>query len=401
MAVAPVARTNATAPANSKAAPVPQVPFPVASLRRVRQAFDTGNLALGQNVSALEIPAAGGFLRWIEMQITGTTAANAATVVFAADAPFNALSFIEFMPPSGDPPIVPHSGYQLMLWNKYGFFSQSPPYCDPRRDPGYFATAGAGATGGSFSFTLRLPFELDPASGYGSISNSAANKSYLLNMIVNQSSQIYTTAPTSAPVVRVIGTMYYWDEPQGSTRAGTVQGTSPLDLGTFSQLRIDTQPLTAGDKYLKVNNAGPVLRNLILGLRTATSARATVLADIPATWDFVFNTRDRFLIADALLLSDMAEAYGYQQGTGANGFGTAPSYDVANGLDAGVRVFPYFNDFGGIWPTNPRSQWQVTADATLTQIRGISFGSSIVTGEILTNLVRPRSAAGLYPRDRV
>jgi hypothetical protein len=148
-AAAPVARSAPqTAPANKPGQGSPSVPFAIASLKRIRQGFDTGNLSLGQNVSAIELPAAGGFLRFIEMVCTGTTSANAATVVFAADAPGNALSFIEFLPPSGDPPIVPHTGYQLQLWNKYGAFSQSSPFSDPRKDPQYFATAGAGATGG-------------------------------------------------------------------------------------------------------------------------------------------------------------------------------------------------------------------------------------------------------------
>lgn len=337
----------------------------------------------------------------MELVVTGITAANAATVVFAADGPFSALAFVEFMPPSGDPPIVPHTGYQLMLWNKLGFFSQAPPFADPRRDVGFFATAGSGGTGGSFSFTLRLPFEIDPESGYCSISNSAANKSYLLSMIMAPTASIYTTPPTSAPVLRIVGWMYYWDEPSATTRAGAQQETEPLDLGSFSQLRIDTPPLTAGDKFIKVNNAGPVLRQLLVVLRTSAGLRVTTNADVPALWDFLFNTRDRFLISDSQLLSDMAEATGYQAGTGGGGFGTAPAFDTANGLDQAVRFFPYFNDFAGISPINPRTQYQVTADATLTQIRGTSFGATVATAEILTNLIRPRSVSGLLPASRI
>lgn len=398
----PVARTQPTNATARQGQAAPQTPFQMASLRRNRQAFDTGNLNPGQNVSAIEIPAAGGFLRWIEMQVTGTVTGNAAAVAYQADGPWSVLQYIEFMPPSGDPPIVPHTGYQLMLWNKYGFFSQAPPWCDPRRDIGYFATAGNVATGGSFAFTLRLPFEMDPQSGYGSITNSASNKSYLLSLNIAPTNQVYTVAPTSAPIVRVIGTMYYWDEPAGQTRGGNPQATTPLDLGSFSQLRLDTPPLTAGDKFIKVNNAGPILRGIITVLRTNASARVTNLPDIPGVWDFEFNTRDRFLIPDSLLLSDMAEAYGYQAGTGPGGFGISPSYDVANGLDSGVRVFSvYFNDYAGIHPMNPRSQYQITADATLLRIRGMSFGTGVATMEILTNLVRPRSAAGMFPANRI
>jgi hypothetical protein len=353
---------------------------------------------LGQSVSAIEIPAAGGFLRWIEMEITGTTAGNSAAVAYTGDGPENALSFVEFLPPSGDPPIVPHTSYQLLLWNKYGAFSQAPPQADPRVDFDFLKTTGAGATGGSFKFTIRLPFEIDPGSGFGSITNSAANKSYLLNITVNTSAAIYSVAPTAAPSIRVIGWMYFWDEPMGTTRQGTAQQPGPLGLGSFSQLRLDQPPITAGDKYLKVNNAGPVLRMIGWVLRASNGTRASVVAaDIPLMWDFVFNTRDRYLLSDAMLVKDIGEAYGYGQHNGS----AIPAADTAMGSDLSVRFLPYFLDAGGIHPLGPRSQYQVTADATLTQIRGMSFGATVATMEILTNLIRPSSAAALYPSNRI
>lgn len=401
---APVARQQpATAPAK-KGASAGRVPFPIASLRRIRQAFDTGNLTLGQSVAAIEIPAAGGFLRFMEMVCTGITSGNVATVAFQPDAPGNALSFIEFLPPSGDPPIVPHTGYQVLLWNKYGQFSQASPYSDPRRDPQYSITTGAGGTGGSWAVSLRLPFEVDASAGFCAITNSAANKSYLLNLTVNSSANIYTTAPTTGPAVRVVGWMYYWDEPAANTRQGTSQETGPIGLGSFSQLRIDQPPITTGDKYVKVNNGGPVLRCMILTLRSSTGQRNNVSGgDIPATWDFVFNTRDRWLISDTQLQSDMAEEFGYQVpfGTTAN-TNQAAVLDAAGNLDQSVRVFPYFFSIPTVGATmGPRSQYQVTADATLTQVRGISFGASVATLEILTNLIRPSSAAALYPVTRI
>lgn len=393
---APVARqTKTTAPTATKAQGA-VVPFPIASLRRVREAFQTAALALGSNISSIEVPAAGGFLRWIELNVVGTTAGNAAAVAFNADAPFNVLSFVEFLPPSGDPPIVPHNGYQLYLWNKYGFFSEKPPVSDRRRGTSFTAVTGTGATGGSFSFNLRIPFEMDPSSGYGCITNSAANKSYMLNINLNTSAAVYSVAPTNAPTVQITGWLYYWDEPAATTRQGTTQETGPLGLGSFGQLRIDTPPLTPGDKTIKVNNGGPILRNMILVLRNASNGRDT--ADIPATWDYMFNTRDRFLVSDQQLVADMAEAYEY--GLAVPG-GNPPAADTAGGLDTGVRVFPYFNDFGGINPRNPRTQWQVTADATLTQVRGMSFGAGASTLEILTNLVRPTNARSLYPPSRI
>lgn len=404
MPAAPVARQAPQTQPARKGATAPAVPFSIASLRRSRQSFDTGNLVLGQSTPAIEIPATGGYARWLQVEVTSTTAANAAAVAFQADSPMNVLSFVEFLPPSGDPPIVPHTSYQLVLWNKYGAFGSRPPFSDPLSAPAWQATAGAGATGGSFYVTFRIPFEIDPGTGFCSITNSAANKSYLLNLTVNTSAAIYSTAPTNAPAIRVIGSIYYWDEPAANTRAGTQQVPGPLGMGSFSQLRLDQPPITAGDKYIKVNNAGPVLRMLGLVLRTGAGVRVlnSATTDIPQLWDFVFNTRDRWLISDTMLLHDMAIAYGYGQGyAGTKLAPTLPTLDGPRGLDNGVRFFPYFMEYGDIHPMHPRSQYQVTGDATLTQIRGISFGSGVGTMEILSNLVRPASSGALYPPNRI
>jgi hypothetical protein len=404
MPAAPVARQRPQAQPRRNGGVAAAVPFPIASLKRIRGSFDTGNLVLGQSTPAIEIPATGGFARYLEMEVTVTTAGNAAAVAFQADAPANILSFVEFLPPSGDPPIVPHTSHQLVLWNKYGAFSNKPPFSDPLSSPGWFATAGSGATGGSAFVRFRLPFEIDPATGFCSITNSAANKSYLLNLTVNSSANVYSVAPTNAPTVRVVGTMYYWDEPAAQTRQGTKQVPGPLGLGSFSQLRLDQPPITAGDKYIKVNNSGPVMRALGIVLRTGAGVRVlnTAVADIPQLWDFVFNTRDRWLITDARLLDDIAQYYGYGQGyAGTRLAPTLPTVDGPRGFDNGVRFFPYFMEHGSIDPTFPRSQYQVTGDATLTQIRGISFGAGVGTMEIMTNLIRPDSSQALYPPNRI
>lgn len=404
MPAAPVARQ---APANqprSKGASAPAVPFPIASLRRSRSSFDTGNLSLGQSTPAIEIPATGGYARFLELEIDVTTAGNAAAVAFQADSPMNILSFIEFLPPSGDPPIVPHTSYQLLLWNKYGAFSNKPPYSDQIAGPFWFGTAGGGATGGSAYVKLRIPFEIDPTTGFCSITNSAANKAYLLNLTVNTSAAIYSVAPTNPPTVRIQGSIYYWDEPAAATRQGTNQVPGPLGLGSFSQLRLDQPPITAGDKYIKVNNNGPVLRMLGTVLRTAAGVRVanTAVTDVPQVWDFVFNTRDRWLISDRMLLNDMAQAWGYGRAyAGTKLAPTFPTVDGPMGLDNGVRFWPQFMEFGDINPTYPRSQYQVTADASLSQIRGISFGANVATMEILSNLIRPASAGAMYPPNRI
>jgi hypothetical protein len=103
-----------------------------------------------------------------------------------------------------------------------------------------------------------------------------------------------------------------------------------------------------------------------------------------------------------MLLHDMAMAWGYGQAyAGTKLVPTLPTVDGPKGLDNGVRFFPYFMEYGDIHPMWPRSQYQVTGDSTLTQIRGISFGANVATMEILSNLIRPSSAQALYPPNRI
>jgi len=83
------------------------------------------------NLGPLEIPPTG-FLRFLDLILSGVTSGNAATVAFKADAPFNAISYITLTNAAGDTIIVPIDGYALYLFNKYGALSEDPPGGDPK-----------------------------------------------------------------------------------------------------------------------------------------------------------------------------------------------------------------------------------------------------------------------------
>jgi hypothetical protein len=89
------------------------------------------------------------FLENVIMDVNLTTAANAATVAFAVDSPWQVIQSIKLDDPAGQSIIAPITGYQLYVLNKY--LPDVECSFDPKHDPNYYATTGGGGTGGSCS----------------------------------------------------------------------------------------------------------------------------------------------------------------------------------------------------------------------------------------------------------
>lgn len=388
--MAPVAKTQA--PANSQqvasaAKKVATIPFTRAARRKSQLSFNTNPVALsavGQTqLGPIQIPAAG-FLRYIELTVVATTATNVATPVLAADAPFNVIAYISVTNAAGDTMMVPLTGYQLMLMNKWGALSEDPPFCDPRLS-GYSVTTGSGGTAGSFSFTLRIPFELDAHDAFCAVPNLAANKSYQIQLILATEGTVYTTNPTNPPTVAITGVAEFWTQPNPTNGVGTPQEVAPLGAGSVSLWRLQTIPLTQGDKIVQLTNVGNVIRMFIATLRTGAGARDG--ADIPAVWQIILNNDTLFYLPDAVWFGDMQSSSGYTGGT----------LDAAGGGDTGVRVWHYpLEQNGRIRCDGPRDQYLPTLDSTLLQLRGTSYGAGAATLEVITNEIKPVSAAALY-----
>lgn len=380
------AGTQASSPKPNQTVPV--VPFTRASRQRSMQAFDISQTMGASTITLnpIEIPAAG-YLRYIDVYVEITSAGNSAATAFAADAPWNALGQVSVTNAAGDSMMVPLSGYNVFLLNKYGAFADNPPYSDPRAT-GFSTTTGSGATGGSAKFVIRIPFEIDPRDAFCAVPNMAANRNYLLNIQIAPTSSVYTTAPTNAPTIRLVGIIYSWGLPNGSNAVGTSQATEPMGNGSVSLLRYATQTISGGgDKLLQISNVGNVIRLLMFVLRDSSGSRIGSVTDWPATSYIVLNNDNLFYFTRDSWLHDMAKYFGY----------TATGFDTVGALDTGVFIVPYLNSQRGIQLSDgPRDQYLPTLDATQLQIRGTSFGSTSSTLEIVTNEIKPSSAAALY-----
>ena len=355
------------------------LPFTIASRAMTRFSFFESAALSGAGIvpmKPIQIPAVG-FLRKIELEVEVTATAGTG---FPGDGPFNILSSVEFRTAAGNDLIVPVTGYQLMLMNKYGHPSISSPYSDPRLIE-YAVTSGTSAR-----FTLDLPFELDPETGWGSIPALASNRNYQLN--INLSPYTVITAATGA-TVNITATAHYWSEPPATSASGIGQETQPMGLGTISQWQLDTHSVNPGDKYLKLNNTGNFMRNIIFVLRNAAGARIGG-AEWPEVSELYLDNEPMLYLRRNGWHRTMRTVFGLDA-TGAN---------VAKGLDTGVYVIPFDAFVGSVSgdPANSRSQYLPTLDSSQLQLRGQSFGAATSTVEILTNSVIPRSSADVYSK---
>lgn len=373
---------QAQAPA-SREAPA-QLPFRIASRKQTRWSFNQGatvNLQASAptNISPIQIPAVG-FLSHLNMEVTVATTSTGLT--FNADAPFNVLALVEFRTAAGNDIIVPMTGYQIYLINKYGCQFAAAPVSDNKASRQYSATTG---TNGSAHFFLQVPLEIDGTDAYGSIPALASNRSYQIVLTAAAISTVFG-GTVSAATLTVDATAHYWSEPPASTQNGISQQTQPDDLGTLSQWQIEQPPLTPGDKYIKSNNTGNVLRTLIFTLRNSSSARIDTNG-WPTLSEIYLDNEPQFYFKQTEWEDLMAKWYNF----------TASSKDVVGGLDTGVYVIPWFALASNAVASDllPRNQYLPTLDASQLQIRGTSWGSAVSTLEIMTNSVIPRSAANL------
>lgn len=369
-----VAQGNANAASPAKAnTPQSVLPFVIGSRNASRFSFTTGTTTLGSGIvplSPIQIPAVG-YLKSITLDIT-LTGTGGTTPAFTADAPFNLLSLVELRNSAGNDLIVPMDGYHYAMLQKWGVQDIDAPASDPRADDTYTATAP------SAHFMLQIPCEIAPWDQFGAIPALASNRSYQLALSLNSIANIMSGAPTAT--VTINGYANYWTEPVATTQNGVNQQSAPPFNGSLNLWQIEQIPVTPGDKYVKSNNVGNVLRTLIFILRNSSGAREDT--DWPAVCELYLDNQPMFYLPKAQWQSWMSRTYNFTASPGTR--------DARGTLDTGVYVVPFFALAEGSAIANARrAQYLPTLDASLLQIRGTSFGSGASTLEIVTNSVVP------------
>lgn len=388
-------RGNAPAPAQG-GQPVARIPFPRAARQKTNLSFALNPITLGAGAvpfGPIQIPA-NGYLRALNFEVKILSTGNSATVALAAtnDAPFSFIQQLSVTTSSGDALIVPMSGYQLAMLCKYSSFGMEAPYSDPRVDPTFAApTTGAGATAGAALFRLRIPFEIDSSSGFCSLPNLAANRSYNIQGIFNALSGVFTTVPNGTVTATITVTAEFWSVPNDTNAQGDPQETAPFGNGSFVVTQLETIPITAGAGIYQLHNVGNVIRSLILIYRDGSGVRVAD-ANLPNVLELVLNN-DLLIYQTVNEVKRQLTTAGFGAAYGA----VAAAQNTAQGQDAGVIPYTQFlgNGQAGIRGNDSRNQYLPTLDATLLQVRGTSWGTN-GTLEVITSSVVPTNAQALY-----
>lgn len=379
--------SQSPAPAKTNA-----IPFVRASRKASVQDFAQSNIALTAGgttqIGPFDIQA-NGFLRGLELYVTASDSGNTATVVYAQDAPFLALTNVTLQDPSSEYIVNPYTGYELMLAEKYFSFRGNPPYNDPRSDPNYFATAGSGGTGGSFTFNLWVPLEDRERDAFCAVPNSAANKNYRFQATVPTSGTIYSTAPTTLPVnLAVQCTNFYWTQPPPSignmATVSTPNGNGSvgyLDREVFTAITSQTNPT------LIFKNVGRVFKSVLFILRNSSGVREAT--DWPNPTSIWVNGFPLYYKPTHTWYSEMGDRYGLN----APALGT---FDTAGNLDTGVFALYDLNTqpgFANNWGS--ADQYLATLPSTKVQIVG-AWGGSASSLTVLQRTLKPSSGAAMY-----
>lgn len=326
------------------------------------------------DLPVLNIPPAG-FLRGLYVDVVGTTAGNAATVTFAANAPWNIIDTITLEDVNSAPIIGPLNGYDLYLVNKYGGYSFSD---DPKSQPTYSATTGAGATGGSFGFILRVPIEIVNRDALGALPNKSGTSMFKLRIRLAATATVYGVAPTAAPSIRTRVQQVSWWDPDEFDLKGRPQAQNPPGVQTTSYWSKSVLAVNAGQIRQPLERVGYLIRNLIFVLQDSSLSRSVGETDFPDPLTIQFEANILITRLKRVWQHMMAQNYGY-----------TTTIETAEGRDNGVFVEPFCLDFGLKPGADTRRGYLPTSSAARLELQGTVGGSGSHTLTVITNDVAP------------
>jgi len=355
------------APAPQAAAPqaaAPQaadVPFIRAAQRHTELAFDV-TFTPGSSVAPLgpfDVPAYG-FVRAIWLYVQGSGGALGAGVL-SADAPWNIINQVSLTDTAGAPIVFPLSGYQWYLANLLGGYRG---FNDPTLSPDYDGTM-------NMSYMLRIPVEITPWDGFGSLANQSAQNPFRISLTGGTLADLVVGGAPVAPTVRIRAYVEAYSIPAPKDLLGQSQEVAPPGHGSVQFWSVAAPTVSAAFGSVRLPRVGNLIRNIILVHRLASGARDEAM--IPDAITLRWDSRD--LVTNKLrehIRSDMFAA---------TGLSTIPP---------GVIAFQRTDDQDGTAGFENRHQWLPTVQSTRLDYEGTFDAAGTV--EILTNDVAVTAA---------
>lgn len=326
------------------------------------------------NLGPLPLPASGGYLKRLAIELVGTGGAGAA--VLQADGPWSVIGEVRLLEPNGTP-VLDLSGYNLLLADTYGGYAGSP---DPRVDPDY----SNGGTSGNLNIEPYIPLEID-TTGRGALADLSSSSAFQLYISMANTASVWSTAPSTLPTIAINTYQHFWTLPNDKDQDGNQQNTSPPYPGTIQLWSQIPNISIANNQRVQLNRMGNQIRCVIMVFRSA-GARA----ESPAPNAFAFRWDDVILYnVDLQTLRKIMR-------------------EVVNGLtarDTGVYTMPFNKGLSRFVGGNGVSSYLPTVTATRFEISGPNSGGTVdwlvneVTSAPISGVQRSSVGGGLqfYP----
>lgn len=367
--------------------PAALIPFTAAAHHHVEPAFTTQTVTPGAsvaNIGPLDVSAFG-YLRHIVLECVGAGGTLGAGVVHP-DYPFNLFQSITLFDVNGAPIFGPVGGYQALWANIVGGYVWEQ---DPRRNPQYVATI-------NFTFLIRIPVEILAHNALGCLGNQNAAAAYKVQLAVNPSAALFTTAPTTPPTVTIKGWLEAWTLPSPADMAGRPQAQIPPAHGTTQYWSVFKRQTVAGNNTLLLPRVGNLIRAIVMIARNGTAQGSGDNQRDPT----VFPAQPQ-LVWDARMLYNEDQLYRLTK-----------DYEVIESLltlDAGVFYYPF--NFGGEGTQGRAGDeqpnlWLPTVQASRLELDGVTTTAGAIefmTCDIAPVEVVPQeryvetSATGFHP----
>lgn len=301
------------------------VPWRKATLRKIEESAQDSFTMSGSQQLQNRVLEGTGFLAGVDLHFNAVTAGNALAVAYQPDAPWCALQNVVFK--DVGPDTINLSGYALFLANLYGGYGLDVPMAST--DPLLYAlTDGAGATGGSFNFHLRVPLAINSRSLIGVMGNQDRAVKYELRTDIAPDTAVYSVLPTNPATVTLSRYLDFCTVPAPMNSYRQPQEQLPPHYGVIhmlNELRSEADPVSGSTVNHFLRSIGNTIRTIILVFRDGTGART----------DAMLPTRISFKVGNDTLFSETAA---HRRRVMYDQFG----FDAP----AGVLVYSFCGDFG-------------------------------------------------------
>ena len=264
---------------------VARLPFTSAALRYRENFFTRSALTIGAAAQDVSPPGGAiksyGYLRRLLIVVTG---AGGSGGTLAADGPFNFFSQISVTQPNGEEMFggPTFTGYHALLAAEHAGWKGVD---NPTIKPSYTAAAP------NFRFVLPVVFEMDAEKGVGSLPNQDFSAPWKLQLTAGTATQLWQTAPTTAPTFTVEVYLDAWTVPSpiNALNPNVQQETAPPLLGSLNKWTIQQYSVPGGSLFnVLLQRKGNAIRNLVFALRNSSGARIALTnypKPIAVRWD--------------------------------------------------------------------------------------------------------------------